>query len=632
VKIMNKILLNASLAVVVLVQVGNVYGYKYTSENVLDESFISLDQGWDNADREVFYHDPQGAPILPYKWFLALEQDGSSALFRDEKNMSSFGLINWGKSESNPDGLPIGLTKDLGIYGVESKLGMNCAACHVSQATVNGKKLLIDGGASHFDFNAFMISLLKSMDSTYKDKDKFDKFAKDVGGESIAQEDIEQLHARFRGILEKRHDWAIRNDMTVIPGPGRIDALNIIMNQTTAHMLHRPDNARPVDAPVSLPFVWGASYLDFVQYNAVVPNAGPGALGRNIGQVLGVFGEVSIIDATLPIGYASSVNVKSLQDLEKTMQNLYAPSWNEGVVKGVLPKLDSKLLKSGEKIYNDNCSSCHQVIDPKKQGDLASIIVSQIPLSEIGTDPTAALSFVQREVNSGPLTGRKTGYVAGNPLCEKVHGNQLLVHLTVGVLLNQLGQIDKKLIVNTLESTLDSALTSSWDHLVSRFEKSPKVQASNQTLISHLQDKGASKSEIIEALKQRSNDSSALYGLLVEDGLNSSAKNLPCLEVLQEAVYKARPLDGIWATGPYLHNGSVVSIRSLLKPATKREKTFTTGSVELDLINIGYKNETTVNTFLFDTTLPSNSNSGHEYGTGLSDADTESLLEYIKSL
>jgi hypothetical protein len=497
---------------------------------------------------------------------------------------------------------------------------------------VNGKKLLIDGGSSHFDFSAFMISLLKSMDSTYKDKDKFDKFAKNFGGESIAQEDIEQLHARFRGVLEKRHDWAIRNDMTVIPGPGRIDALNIIMNQTTAHMLTRPDNARPVDAPVSFPFLWGAPYLDYVQYNAVVPNAGPGALGRNIGQVLGVFGEVSIIDATLPIGYASSVNVKSLQDLEKTMQNLYAPSWNEGVVKGVLPKLDPKLLKSGEKIYNDNCSACHQVIDPKNQGDLASIIVSQIPLSEIGTDPTAALSFVQREVNSGPLTGRKTGYVAGNPLCEKVHGNQLLAHLTVGVLLNQLGQIDKKLIVNTLESTLDSAVTSSWDHLVSKFEKSPKAQVSDQTLISHLQDKGASKSEIIEALKQRSNDSSELYSLLVEDGLNSSSKNLQCLEVLQEAVYKARPLDGIWATGPYLHNGSVVSIRSLLKPGPKREKTFTTGSVELDLINIGYKNETTVNSFLFDTTLPSNSNSGHEYGTGLSDADTESLLEYIKSL
>ena len=631
---MNKILLSASLAVAVLVQVGSAYayGYKYTPENVLDESFISLDQGWNNEDREVFYHDPQGSPILPYTWFLALEQDDSSALFRDEKNMNSFGLINWGKSESNPDGLPIGLTKDLGIYGVEQKLGMNCGACHVSQATINGKKLLIDGGSSHFDFSSFMIALLKSMDSTYQDKDKFVKFAKNVGGESIAQEDIEQLHARFRGVLEKRHDWAIRNDMTVIPGPGRVDALNIIMNQTTSHMLFRPDNARPVDAPVSLPFLWDAPYLDFVQYNAVVPNAGPGAIGRNIGQVLGVFGEVSIIDATMPIGYASSVNVKSLQDLEKTMQNLYAPSWNEGVVKGVLPKLDPKLLKSGEQIYNDNCSACHQVIDPKNQGDLASIIVSQIPLSEIGTDPTAALSFVQREVNSGPLTGRKTGYVAGNPLCEKVHGNQLLAHLTVGVLLNQLGKIDKKLIVNTLESTLDSALTSSWDHLVSKFEKSPKVQVSDQTLISHLQDKGASKSEIIKALKQRSNDSTALYGLLVEDGLNSSAKNLPCLEVLQEAVYKARPLDGIWATGPYLHNGSVVSIRSLLKPVPEREKTFTTGSIELDLVNIGYKNETTVNTFLFDTTLPSNSNSGHEYGTGLSDADTESLLEYIKSL
>jgi|TARA_B110000879_G_C11162528_1_gene509716 hypothetical protein len=629
---MNKILLNASLALVVLVQVGNAYGSTYTPENVLDESFTSLDQGWDNEDREVFYHDPQGSPILPYKWFLALEQDDSSTLFRDEENMSSFGLINWGKSDSNPDGLPIGLTKDLGIYGVESKLGMNCASCHVAQVTVNGKKLLIDGGSSHFDFSAFMNALLKSMDTTYNDTEKFEKFAKNIGGASITQEDIEQLHARFRGVLEKRHDWDIRNNMTVVPGPGRVDALNIIMNQTTAHMLARPDNARPVGAPVSLPFLWDAPYLDYVQYNAVVPNAGPGAIARNIGQVLGVFGEVSIIDAALPIGYASSVNVKSLQDLEGTMQSLYAPSWNEGVAKGVFPKLDSKLLKSGEQIYNDNCSACHQVIDPKKHGDLASIKVSKIPLSEIGTDPTAALSFVQREVNSGPLFGRKAGYVAGNPLCEKVYGNQLLGHMTVGVLLNQLGQVDKKLITTTLESTLGSALTSSWDHLVSKFEKSPKAKLSDQRLISHLKDKGASEKEITVALEKRSNDSSALYSLLVENELDSPTKDLSCLGILQEAVYKARPLDGIWVTGPYLHNGSVASIRSLLKPAPAREKTFTTGSIELDLINIGFKNETAVNTFVFDTTLPGNSNSGHEYGTSLSGADTESLLEYIKSL
>jgi hypothetical protein len=302
------------------------------------------------------------------------------------------------------------------------------------------------------------------------------------------------------------------------------------------------------------------------------------------------------------------------------------------VVKGVLPKLDAKLLTVGKKVYNENCLSCHQVIDPKKHGDLGSIQVSKIPLSEIGTDPTAALDFVRREVNSGPLFGRKTGYIGGNPLCEKVHANQLLAHITIGVILNEIGQVNSKLIVSSLESQLGSSVTSSWDHLIDKFSKPAKVKQSDSDFIAKLQAKGASKTEIVEALKERDNNSAALYGMLVDDGLNSAANNLACLEVLQEAVYKGRPLDGIWATGPYLHNGAVVSIRSLLKPVAEREKTFNTGSIELDVLNIGYKNEKKAHTLLFDTSLPGNNNTGHEYGTQLKAVDKEALLEYIKSL
>jgi hypothetical protein len=63
---MNKILFSASLVLVGLVQVGSAYGSTYIPENVLDESFISLYQGWDEPSRVVFYHTPQGSPIIPY--------------------------------------------------------------------------------------------------------------------------------------------------------------------------------------------------------------------------------------------------------------------------------------------------------------------------------------------------------------------------------------------------------------------------------------------------------------------------------------------------------------------------------------------------------------------------------------
>src|SRR5690606_34161569 len=120
------------------------------------------------------------------------------------------------------------------------------------------------------------------------------------------------------------------------------------------------------------------------QYNAVVPNGGAGAMGRNVGQVLGVFGEVSIIPSTLPPGYASSVRMDHLIELEKTMETLTSPSWPEMAQKGVLPMLDPGRLARGAQVYADNCAGCHQVIDRLDRGALASIEVTQMPLTEIG--------------------------------------------------------------------------------------------------------------------------------------------------------------------------------------------------------------------------------------------------------
>src|SRR5262249_19892544 len=54
--------------------------------------------------------------------------------------------------------------------------------------------------------------------------------------------------------------------------------------------------------------------------------------------------------------------------------------------------------------------------------------------------------------------------------------------------------------------------------------------------------------------------------------------------------YPARPLDGIWAEAPYLHNSSVPNLYQLLSPADKRDKTFYTGTTEYDPVHVGYLN------------------------------------------
>ncbi|WNG39238.1 hypothetical protein F0U61_40395 [Archangium violaceum] len=97
--------------------------------------------------------------------------------------------------------------------------------------------------------------------------------------------------------------------------------------------------------------------------------------------------------------------------------------------------------------------------------------------------------------------------------------------------------------------------------------------------------------------------------------------------------YVSRPLEGIWATAPYLHNGSVPTLWDLLQPASARPARFPMGQREYDPGKVGYVTESSdPSLFTFDVSMPGNSNAGHEYGTGLSEEEKRDLLEYLKSL
>ena len=96
--------------------------------------------------------------------------------------------------------------------------------------------------------------------------------------------------------------------------------------------------------------------------------------------------------------------------------------------------------------------------------------------------------------------------------------------------------------------------------------------------------------------------------------------------------YKARPLSGVWASAPYLHNGSVPSLREMLKPPAERATAFYVGSREYDPVAVGVAVDVQTHASRFDTTLPGNSNAGHTYGTALDAETKKDLLEYLKSL
>ncbi|HEU0031392.1 MAG TPA: hypothetical protein VFQ53_12225 [Kofleriaceae bacterium] len=105
--------------------------------------------------------------------------------------------------------------------------------------------------------------------------------------------------------------------------------------------------------------------------------------------------------------------------------------------------------------------------------------------------------------------------------------------------------------------------------------------------------------------------------------------------------YIAPPLDGIWATAPYLHNGSVPTLRALLDSSTR--PAFFVASQTYDRDAVGWQYATLTEgqaglhpgyreADIYDTTLLGYGNGGHTFGDALTPAEHDALIEYLKTL
>ena len=106
--------------------------------------------------------------------------------------------------------------------------------------------------------------------------------------------------------------------------------------------------------------------------------------------------------------------------------------------------------------------------------------------------------------------------------------------------------------------------------------------------------------------------------------------------------YLSPPLDGLWLRAPYLHNGSVPTLRDLLNPPNERPQTFHRGYDVYDPVKVGFQEpppravgpfgQMEQRYFLFDTRRRGEGNGGHLYGTTLPPEEKDQLLEYLKTL
>lgn len=390
-----------------------------------------LEQGWSPEERQQFYYTTQGSQLIPYDWFLALERAGANERFALGANLERLRFIAQAPTAGrNPDGLPIGLVVDdnprtvnepnikRSFLGPEfdghdaSKLtnrwlGLTCAACHTANVQYGDTAIRIDGGAAMADVQRFLAELSDALSATLANDAAFERFARAVlekAGTGDTPEERVGLRARMNSYAPALARLVRRGTGTHQYGFGRLDAFGAILNEVCDTSLDLPSNYYPSDAPASFPFLWGAPQLDWVQWNGSAANP----LGRNVGQVIGVFGQLNLSPVPPEDRFKSTAHLENLVRFEDLLHELQAPVWPTDI----LGELNATRVAAGKVLFEKNCAGCHGLRDPQtneypmtKPNEFGKRFVKthMIKLAEIGTDPALAVNFATREVDGGSL-------------------------------------------------------------------------------------------------------------------------------------------------------------------------------------------------------------------------------------
>ncbi len=643
--------------------------------------------GWGKGkDTQWIYHESQGTATLPipYQWLLALEEPRPTPwhiLFGSGNKFVGEYLLRIGFIESDsPDGLPIGIAKTESIYfpGIDrnaTAAGFTCAACHTGQMVQGGTRYVIDGGPAMTDLGLLTASLGAALGQTALSSHlpifngRFERFAKNVLGSNYSVVTRNKLKDELTATLKLL--GSSQDVINVTEGFTRLDALNRIGNQVFDRDINKPGNYAPIDAPVNYPHIWTTSWFDWVQYDASIMQP----LIRNSGEALGVAAyvntETNKDENQANTQYSSSIPVRNLHEIEYWMSGDYpfdeqkhkggpafnglpAPKWPAS-----FPKIDQVKASQGKALYNQYCQGCHlpvvgspefwsdkywkEIVYSDKSGDLVStaekyLALKVISQQDINTDPAQGDVLVNRTVDT-------IGLGLNTDICT-------LVSVSAGTI-DQPGK-------ENAQASYDSVTYLGTDEE----KKAEKSAVESEAYLAHVTMKDsatASYALALGAFVQETNDQWFKQNYITEEHQKVMEGGRPnCLQA--GAGYKARPLNGIWATAPFLHNGSVASVYDLLSTQNQRPTFVELGNLTFDTEKLGivqgnvaaklnhrkdlahYKltDDYQEGRFILDTREPGNFNTGHIFddqpigngviGPRLTEDEKRALIEYLKTL
>ena len=580
------------------------------------------------AQKDAFYHLSKGSEILPWILLTAVEVADPGSRKPFVENLERYGLL---PDPARKDGLPVGLTvaSNSFTFGMEF-VGITCAACHVGELRHDGKAVRVDGAPNMFNLQLFYSQAVDALTAATSDRGKLWRALKrlgrqDYGRYSVAAPFIrpatliyyganlllhrDRLDARLELIAVIRAAKEQRDLAHPTSGFGRLDAFDgthnflftrlrkldangsFEVNKANMVKLDAPvkfpplwsRKARPPgpveayrDQPQRFPPLWGFKDYDWVEWTIDTDTV----MERNVTETLGAGASVILDPKRTASLFESSIPVTNMHALEWLAYYIDPPRWPTAVFDEIKPDLAA----AGERIFASQCAGCHEYGDDRRTSTGLLRLRGMRP-EDVGTDPTAALRISCPVPDTGALMIPPKSYTAE----------------------------DANLLKDCAGVKAGTAFTGN------SFAKTVQVAVDN------IKQK-AYAAEGIDAAQQRRMEDLDQHGSVAwrDTLLDTKPPYGP---------YAARPLYGIWAAAPFLHNGSVPTLYDLLLPPEQRPKKFALGTRAYDPVKLGFAVGTSCDQqdCIVDTALTGDGNGGHLWGTDLSEADRRALLEYLKT-
>ena len=563
--------------------------------------------GLSAEERQQYYHLSEGGEAFPIAWLLALEQqvtiNGRTVYRPFLENIERFGLIPDPPSRYNPYGLPVGVTAGYGKITGQQMMGLNCTGCHVGELHYNGRAFRVDGGPSMAYINAFITAIVNETSATAEDRGRRLRFLD-----------------RWRRVrLVPLPDFPItRTGSTYTAGGTGVSAgygSTETLDAATPNVVWR------VLAGLRMALSNRALLMDKLHtFKAVklVAQAQPlgtvDGYGRNDAFGVGrneLFGAYTDKDFTLGLNVLPAdapVSFPHLWGMERTSWFQWGVNTNSVIERNIGQALGVGAVMEPDRGYSSTVRLDNLYAMERLQYKLTS---PQWPEELFGR-----IDRVRAE------RGKKV-FDRTCAMCHETYGKNGTLNEYQLFPLDIVGT-DPSAAINFERTVMTAEGPKPFG--IAAFSIVQKVKAA------YYRDNGTPLDVQAQWEARDRRPPAQFRAPLLEYDKFPDTRH--------RGIYRAKTLKGIWATGPFLHNGSVPTVYDLLLPEDRRPKTFPLGTKEFDPSKLGFVvsgprlvTPPGMAPFTYDTRLTGNWNTGHEWWfyPDLEDETRLDIIEFLKT-